>query len=203
MHERDADTRAEKPGPPARAGGGTAEGSGLARQACAGPTEAAGDESLRLMDKVVSRENLLRAYRRVVRNQGAPGVDGMTVAELWGFSQKHWPGIRERLLRGTYQPRPVRKVEIPKPGGSGSVAGLASRNCVGEGWSGPCGRLHLERTRPVVERGRRSHEPSRTGPLVEPPGPREPCPRVSTSQVLGMNRRIRNRTYGGVGGGGK
>ena len=109
----------------------------MARQACAGPTEAAGDESLRLMDKVVSRENLLRAYRRVVRNQGAPGVDGMTVAELWGFSQKHWPGIRERLLRGTYQPRPVRKVEIPKPGGSGSVAGLASRNCVGEGWMRP------------------------------------------------------------------
>jgi len=91
----------------------------LARQACAGPTEAAGDESQRLMDKVVSRENLLMAYRRVVRNQGAPGVDGRTVAELWGFSQKHWPGIRERLLSGTYQPWPVRKVELPKPGGKG------------------------------------------------------------------------------------
>jgi RNA-directed DNA polymerase len=71
------------------------------------------------MDKVVSRENLFRAYRRVVRNQGAPGVDGMTVADLRGFCQKHWPGIRERLLSGTYQPQPVRKVEIPKPGGKG------------------------------------------------------------------------------------
>jgi len=91
----------------------------LARQACARPTEAAGDESQRLMDKVVSRENLFRAYRRVVRNQGAPGVDGMTVADLRGFCQKHWPGIRERLLSGTYQPQPVRKVEIPKPGGKG------------------------------------------------------------------------------------
>jgi RNA-directed DNA polymerase len=71
------------------------------------------------MDKVVSRENLLLACRRVVRNQGAPGVDGMTVAELRGFCRKHWPGIRERMLSGTYHPQPVRKVEIPKPGGKG------------------------------------------------------------------------------------
>jgi RNA-directed DNA polymerase len=71
------------------------------------------------MDKVVSRENLLLAYRRVMRNQGAPGVDGVRVEELMGFCRQHWPAIRERLLGGTYQPSPVRKVEIPKPGGKG------------------------------------------------------------------------------------
>ena len=73
-----------------------------------------------LMDKVVSRENLLLAHRRVVQNKGAPGVDGMSVEELWAFCQKHWPAIRERLLKGTYVPQPVRKVEIPKSGGKGT-----------------------------------------------------------------------------------
>jgi len=74
---------------------------------------------LRLMDKVVSRENLLLAYRRVKHNHGAPGVDGMTVSELWGYCCQHWPAIRERLLGGTYEPSPVRKVEIPKASGNG------------------------------------------------------------------------------------
>jgi RNA-directed DNA polymerase len=119
MHEADADTRVGIPGPAVRAGGGTAEGNGQARQACAGPTDQAGDEALRLMDKVVSRENLLAAYRRVVRNAGAPGVDGMTVQELLAYCRQHWQAIRERLLDGTYVPMPVRKVEIPKPGGKG------------------------------------------------------------------------------------
>jgi RNA-directed DNA polymerase len=71
------------------------------------------------MDKVVSRENLLLAYRRVMRNKGAPGVDAMPVEELTAFCRQHWPAIRERLLSGTYVPQPVRKVEIPKPSGKG------------------------------------------------------------------------------------
>lgn len=119
MHEADADTRVGIPGPAARAGGGTAEGSGPARQACAGPTAPAGDEALRLMEKAVSRENLLVAYQRVVRNAGSPGVDGMTVEALLAYCRQHWPAIRQRLLDGTYVPMPVRKVEIPKPSGQG------------------------------------------------------------------------------------
>jgi len=119
MHEADAETRVGIPGPAVRAGGGTAEGSGVACQACAGPTGSAGDEALQLMDKVVSRENLLLAYRRVVQNAGAPGVDGMTVQVLMAYCRQHWPAIRERLLKGTYIPLPVRKVEIPKPSGKG------------------------------------------------------------------------------------
>ena len=72
-----------------------------------------------LIDQVVSRENLIRAHKRVVRNKGAAGVDGMTVNDLMPYCREHWSGIREELLSGRYQPQPVRKVEIPKPGGQG------------------------------------------------------------------------------------
>jgi len=71
------------------------------------------------MDKVVSRENLLVAYQRVVRNAGASGVDGMTVQELMAYCHHHWQAIRQRLREGTYVPMAVRKVEIPKPSGQG------------------------------------------------------------------------------------
>ena len=76
------------------------------------------------MEEVVSRENLLEAYRRVVRNRGAPGVDGMTVGALMPYCRVHWPGIREQLLGGTYVPQPVRRVEIPKPGGGVRTLGI-------------------------------------------------------------------------------
>jgi RNA-directed DNA polymerase len=72
-----------------------------------------------LIDQVVSRANLIRAYERVVRNKGAPGVDGMTVDDLMPYCREHWSRIREELLTGTYRPCPIRKVEIPKPGGKG------------------------------------------------------------------------------------
>ena len=72
-----------------------------------------------LMEEVVQRGNLLAAHARVVRNGGAPGVDGMTVAELWGHCQNHWARIRGELLSGTYLPQPVRQVDIPKPDGKG------------------------------------------------------------------------------------
>ncbi|MCC6159925.1 MAG: group II intron reverse transcriptase/maturase [Deltaproteobacteria bacterium] len=71
------------------------------------------------MEKVVRREKLLEAHRRVVRNDGAPGVDGMTVDNLWGYCREHWSRHREELLGGTYHSWPVRKVDIPKPGGTG------------------------------------------------------------------------------------
>ena len=124
MHEAGADTRAEMPGPPRKAGDGIAEDTGLVRQACAGPAESGGEEAPGLMEEVVSRENLLEAYRRVVRNRGAPGVDGMTVGALMPYCRVHWPGIREQLLGGTYVPQPVRRVEIPKPGGGVRTLGI-------------------------------------------------------------------------------
>ena len=124
MHEAGADSRAEMPGPPPRVGDGIAESTGLARQACAGRTDEGGDEASLLMEEVVSRENLLLAYRRVKRNHGAPGVDGMTVDDLMAHCREHWSVIREHLLSGTYRPQPVRKVDIPKPGGGVRTLGI-------------------------------------------------------------------------------
>ena len=72
-----------------------------------------------LMEAVVERENMLNAFRRVVGNKGAAGVDAMSVDELKPYLQTHWERIKEQLLEGSYQPQPVRRVEIPKPGGKG------------------------------------------------------------------------------------
>jgi RNA-directed DNA polymerase len=70
-----------------------------------------------LMEQVCARENLKRALAQVKRNKGSAGVDGMSVGELSGYLKVHWLGIRGRLLAGQYQPLPVRRVEIDKPGG--------------------------------------------------------------------------------------
>jgi RNA-directed DNA polymerase len=72
-----------------------------------------------LMEAVVGRENMRSALRRVEGNRGSAGVDGMTAEELRPYLFKSWSGIREELLGDRYQPQPVRRVEIPKPGGKG------------------------------------------------------------------------------------
>jgi len=82
--------------------------------------ENAADRTMELLDKALQRENMFRALARVRQNKGAAGVDGMTVDELEAYLREQWPRIREELLSGTYQPQPVRKVEIPKPGGRGT-----------------------------------------------------------------------------------
>lgn len=81
-------------------------------------------ETLQLMEAVVERENMKAAWRRVKGNKGAPGVDGMTVDALLPYLREHWPCLKEELLAGKYQPRPVRKVEIPKPGGGVRQLGI-------------------------------------------------------------------------------
>ena len=73
----------------------------------------------RLMEEVCERENLKEALRRVKANKGSAGVDGMTVGGITDYLKQHWPAIREQLLSGTYEPQPVRRVEIPKPDGGG------------------------------------------------------------------------------------
>jgi RNA-directed DNA polymerase len=72
-----------------------------------------------LMEEVSQRENLEKAWRRVRANKGSPGVDGMTIDEFPGYLREHWPAIEAKLLSGTYTPQPVRRMEIPKPGGGG------------------------------------------------------------------------------------
>ena len=74
-------------------------------------------EDEQVMEKVVDRNNLLTALRNVKRNGGSPGIDGMTVKELPEYLKRKWPKIRRQLMSGTYEPLPVRRVEIPKPGG--------------------------------------------------------------------------------------
>jgi RNA-directed DNA polymerase len=81
-------------------------------------------EALRLMDAAVERSNMLCAYERVVKNKGAPGVDGLTVAEFKPWLQAHWPNVRQALLAGDYMPAAVRKVEIPKPQGGVRTLGI-------------------------------------------------------------------------------
>jgi RNA-directed DNA polymerase len=75
------------------------------------------NEVVLLMEEVCERENLKAAWRRVKANKGNPGVDGMTVIGIKDYLKQHWPAIREQLLSGTYEPKPVRRVEIAKPDG--------------------------------------------------------------------------------------
>jgi group II intron reverse transcriptase/maturase len=77
-----------------------------------------------LMEQVLERPNLMRAYQRVVSNKGAAGVDQMPVTALKGHLQQHWPTLRERLLAGDYHPQPVRRVSIPKPHGGERILGI-------------------------------------------------------------------------------
>jgi len=78
----------------------------------------------RSMEEVVERENLKEALKRVKVNKGSPGVDGMTVHALPDHLKEHWPAIREQLLSGTYEPQPVKRVEIPKPDGGMRKLGI-------------------------------------------------------------------------------
>jgi RNA-directed DNA polymerase len=90
-------------------------------------TAASGNErpgTDRLMEEVVQRGNAKAALKRVRQNKGSPGVDGMTVDELPEHLAEHWETIREELLAGTYQPKPVKRQEIPKSGGGVRELGI-------------------------------------------------------------------------------
>jgi RNA-directed DNA polymerase len=72
-----------------------------------------------LMEQILNLENLHRAWKRVKSNKGAPGIDGMRIEEFPDHARIHWKEICQTLRDGTYQPSPVRRVIIPKPGGKG------------------------------------------------------------------------------------
>src|SRR5215470_13532941 len=78
----------------------------------------------RLMEEICEPENLKEALRQVKANKGSAGVDRMTVGQLADYLKQHWPAIREQLLSGTYEPKPVRRVEIPKPDGGMRKLGI-------------------------------------------------------------------------------
>jgi RNA-directed DNA polymerase len=72
-----------------------------------------------LMERILDSENLHRAWKQVKSNQGAPGIDGMVLDDFATYARLHWDSIRQSLREGSYQPSPVRRVVIPKPGGKG------------------------------------------------------------------------------------
>jgi RNA-directed DNA polymerase len=77
-----------------------------------------------LMEEVVERSNLKLAYQRVVENKGAPGVDDVSVPEFKDWLKMRWPSVKIALLEGRYLPRPVRRVDIPKPSGGSRTLGV-------------------------------------------------------------------------------
>src|SRR5438067_13128288 len=113
---------------------------GEAREAGREGTEASGARNgtenpastNRLMEEVCERENLKAALQRVKANQGSPGVDGMTVIAIKDYLKQHWPAIREQLLSGTYEPKPVRRVEIAKPDGGVRKPGRSAQQAVAQ-----------------------------------------------------------------------
>jgi len=106
-----------------RVAGGTGEGKGRS-VAVSTKEEAMQLDTSRLLDSVLESENLSEAYRRVLKNQGSPGVDGMTVEELGPYLKDHWLGIREQMLSSRYMPQAVRGVEIPKASGGKRLLGI-------------------------------------------------------------------------------
>lgn len=106
--------RGDTPRARKRASSSAAQGTGITHE---------GGE-VALLERALERQNMLRALQRVERNAGAPGLDGMTVAELRPFLREHWTRLREEILQGRYRPRPVRRVDIPKPGGGARHLGI-------------------------------------------------------------------------------
>lgn len=83
-----------------------------------------GEQNNDLMEKVLSRQNMLKALRRVEKNKGAPGIDNLTVENLRPSLRQNWLSIKEQLLKGDYKPQPVLRVEIPKLKGEKRLLGI-------------------------------------------------------------------------------
>ncbi|MFD1225488.1 group II intron reverse transcriptase/maturase, partial [Paenibacillus vulneris] len=77
-----------------------------------------------LLERILEGNNLRLAFKRVRQNGGAPGVDGVTVDELQAHLWEHWETVKTELQEGTYRPTPVKRVEIPKPGGGVRLLGI-------------------------------------------------------------------------------
>jgi len=91
-----------------------------------GPRHKAANTGSELLQAALTRENLVKAFKRVRANKGAAGVDGMDIDQTAEHLKIHWPGIRAELLAGTYRPSPVRRVMLPKPEGGERELGIPS-----------------------------------------------------------------------------
>lgn len=99
------------------------ERSGEASRATHGDERLGNDEAC-LMERVVERANVVRALKRVQKNKGSPGIDGMTVEDLQRHLRETWRELREQLLAGTYKPQPVKRQLIPKSDGGMRELGI-------------------------------------------------------------------------------
>ena len=81
-------------------------------------------DGMTMIEQVVGRDNMTRAFKRVKRNNGSPGIDGMTVKELLPYLNKHWAEIKTRLLNGTYTPQAVRQKSVTKESGGERLLGI-------------------------------------------------------------------------------
>jgi len=124
QYEIDTDKKAEKLEQTVASSGGTVRTSSQAYQTYSADVEYTEEDTSDLLSQIVSRSNMQQAYRQVVQNKGAAGIDGTTVNELQDHCKVHWPRIREQLLSGTYQPQAVRQVEIAKPNGGKRTLGI-------------------------------------------------------------------------------
>ena len=77
-----------------------------------------------LLQQILLRENMVKAWKRVKANKGSAGIDGLTIEQTTEYLKTHWSNIREELLSGQYQPQAVRHVEIPKPGNGTRELGI-------------------------------------------------------------------------------
>lgn len=124
MVSGDADKMAGMPDSHPESSGRKPRGYGLGASSATATRDDSSPETMMLMDAVVERGNMTAAYKRVVGNEGAAGVDGMPVDELRPYLNRVWSQVKEDLLDGRYEPAPVRVVEIPKPGGGVRMLGI-------------------------------------------------------------------------------
>ena len=124
MAATDAEGRGENPHAMSGASGRNPRGPGVCASTATAMRDVSRQESSQLMEAVVARENMLLALKRVESNKGAAGVDGMPVAALRSYLRVHWPQVKAALLTGEYKPSPVKRVDIPKPGGGVRQLGI-------------------------------------------------------------------------------
>lgn len=105
-------------------GGRKSSSAGAGAEARTAAAEGTNAEGASLMEAALERGNVWAAYRRVVENKGAPGIDGLGTPELKDWLKEHWPTVRAALLAGRYMPQAVRAVQIPKPSGGKRLLGI-------------------------------------------------------------------------------
>ena len=106
-----------------------------------------------LLQAVLSRDNLVRAWKRVKANKGAPGIDGVTIEAFPAHAREHWPAVRAQIEGGRYKPQAVRRVEIPKPDSGKRLLGEPA-------WAGGClGGACRRRSRRFASIGRAAARP--------------------------------------------